>query len=99
MGSAYYAVSLSVNIILTILIVIRLLLYRRELRKLLPNEPASHYVSLSAIIIESAALYSFLALLFIITYAIGHPLNQIFLGSASSAQVNILLVFRPSIRH
>jgi len=85
-GTSYYAVSLSINIILTILIVIRLLLYRREIRSLLPEEPAWHYVSLSAIIVESAALYSFLALIFIISYATGNPINQIFLGGASSAQ-------------
>jgi len=95
-GTAYYAVSLGVNIILTALIVIRLLLYRRQLRTLLPEDRAWHYVSVSAIMVESAALYSVLALAFIVSYAVNHPINQIFLGSASSAQqiAGYLIIYR-----
>jgi len=95
-GTAYYAVSLGVNIILTTLIVIRLLLYRRELQTLLPEDRAWHYVSVSAIMVESAALYSVLALAFIVSYAVNHPINQIFLGSASSAQqiAGYLIIYR-----
>ena len=86
-GTSYYIISLSVNIILTILITIRLLLYRRRARMAIQGDQGSEYISLAAIVIESAALYSVFALIFIVTYAINNPLNQIFLGVASSAQV------------
>jgi hypothetical protein len=86
-GTSYYVVSLSVNIMITILITIRLLMYRRIVAASLSAEYAKQYLSLAAILIESAALYSVFALIFIVTYAITNPLNQIFLGVASSAQV------------
>ncbi len=86
-GESYYAISLGVNIMLTILIILRLYMYRRRLLTSLPPEHARHYVSLATIVVESAALYSVFAILFLITYAVGHPTNQIFLGVASSTQV------------
>lgn len=86
-GTSYYAISLSVNIILTCLITFRLVKYRREIVRSLPKDYASHYLSLAAIIVESAALYSLFAILFLITYAISDPTNQVFLGTASAAQV------------
>lgn len=86
-GTSYYVISLSVNIILTILITIRILMYRRMILDVLPEEHARHYVSLATIMVESAALYSVLAFIFIITYAVNSPINQIFLTAASSAQV------------
>lgn len=88
-GTSYYVISLCVNIVLTILIMVRLIMYRRTILATLPEEHAKHYVSLAAIMVESAALYSVLAFIFIITYAINNPLNQIFLAAASSAQVCI----------
>lgn len=88
-GTSYFAISLGNNIILTILITIRLLKFRRQVLAALPAQHAKHYVSIAAIIIESAALYSFFAVLFLITYALDNPLNQIFLAVASAAQVCI----------
>lgn len=88
-GTSYYAISLSVNIILTILITFRLLLYRHRIKESLPEEHAKHYVFLLTIIIESAALYSLFSILFLITYAVNNPTNQKFFGMASSAQVSL----------
>ncbi|KAI0065072.1 hypothetical protein BV25DRAFT_1913714 [Artomyces pyxidatus] len=85
-GTSYYAISLGVNIILTILITIRLLQYRQTVLKTLPPDHAKHYVSLMTVLVESAALYSLFAVLFLITYAINNPLNQVFLGIAQSCQ-------------
>ncbi|KAJ7655618.1 hypothetical protein DFH06DRAFT_480599 [Mycena polygramma] len=71
-GTAYYAISLSTNIILSLLIIGRLISYRRTLLESLPKELASHYISLATVIVESAALYSVFAVLFIITYAVNN---------------------------
>ncbi|KAJ7725653.1 hypothetical protein DFH07DRAFT_251807 [Mycena maculata] len=95
-GTAYYTLSLGANIVLTILIIGRLLLYRRTLLKELPAELATHYISLATLIIESAALYSIFSLLFLITYAVQDPSAQIWLGVASCCQqiANLLIVYR-----
>lgn len=88
-GTSYYALSLGANIILTVLIAVRLLLYRRRVLKTLPSDHAKDYVSLLTIIVESAALYSVFALIFLITYGVSHPSNQVFFGFASAAQVSV----------
>ncbi|KAJ7207292.1 hypothetical protein B0H12DRAFT_1034584 [Mycena haematopus] len=95
-GTAYYAISLSVNIILTLLIIGRLIAYRRTLLESLPAELATHYISLATVIIESAALYTIFAILFLITYAINNPTNQVWLGVASGCQqiANLLIIYR-----
>ena len=86
-GTSYYAISLSINIVLTTLITLRLIMYRRNIMARLPAEYATHYVSLAAIVVESAAIYSVFAVLFLITYAVDNPTNQVLLGFASAAQV------------
>ncbi|PFH49790.1 hypothetical protein AMATHDRAFT_4555 [Amanita thiersii Skay4041] len=85
-GTAYYIISLSVNITVTILIIVRLVMHRRAIVQTLPEEHAKHYLSLATVVIESAALYSVFALIFIVSYAINNPINQIFLAVSSSCQ-------------
>ncbi|PFH45793.1 hypothetical protein AMATHDRAFT_8659 [Amanita thiersii Skay4041] len=86
LGTSYYVVSLAINIIVTILITTRLIMYRKTMLSTLPNEHAKHYVSLATIIIESSALYSVFAIIFIATYGANNPVNQIFLSVASACQ-------------
>ncbi|KAJ7071991.1 hypothetical protein C8F01DRAFT_1102101 [Mycena amicta] len=97
-GTAYFTVSLSSNVIVTVLIIGRLLFYRRSLLKsyLLPEELTTHYISLATVIVESAALYSTFAVLFLITYALNNPTNQVWLGVASASQQisNLLIIYR-----
>ncbi|KAK2462418.1 hypothetical protein APHAL10511_005552 [Amanita phalloides] len=85
-GTAYCVTSLCVNILLTILIILRLGLHRQRVLLSLPPEYAAQYVSLAAIIIESAALYSVFAVVYIITYAINSPMNLIFLPFTLTSQ-------------
>ncbi|KAJ6593301.1 hypothetical protein B0H19DRAFT_1055905 [Mycena capillaripes] len=95
-GTAYYTISLSANIIMSLLIIGRLISYRRTLLQSLPAELANHYISLATVIIESAALYSIFAVLFLVTYAIDNPTNQIWLAVASACQqiANLLIIYR-----
>ena len=90
-GTSYYAISLGSNIIMTVLIMARLLIYRRTIMRSLglSTEHTRDYTSLATIIVESASLYSVFAILFLITYAINNPMNQIFLTLANSAQVSL----------
>ncbi|KAJ7503116.1 hypothetical protein B0H11DRAFT_1711533 [Mycena galericulata] len=95
-GTSYYALSLGANIMLTLLIIGRLLVYRRNLLENFPAEHANHYISLVTVIVESAALYSIFALLFLVTYAINDPTNQVWLAVASGCQqiANLLIIYR-----
>ncbi|KAI0033278.1 hypothetical protein K488DRAFT_48014 [Vararia minispora EC-137] len=95
-GISYYSISLSINIILTALIVLRLLWYRRTLMTSLPAAHARHYLSIATVLIESASLYSVFALGFLISYGTGNPINQIFLGLAQAAQQisTYLIIYR-----
>jgi len=86
-GTSYYTISLTVNILVTILIIGRLLFFRKRIIQVLPEEHAKQYISLATIIVESAALYSIFALVFLITYATGHPANQILLATETACQV------------
>ncbi|RPD64750.1 hypothetical protein L226DRAFT_607814 [Lentinus tigrinus ALCF2SS1-7] len=85
-GTAYYTLSLGLNIILTILITLRLMIYRRTHLVHLPPQHARQYLSLATVIVESAALYSAFAIAFLVSYAMNQPINQIWLGFAQAAQ-------------
>lgn len=89
-GTAYFTISLSVNIVLTLLIIARLVMYRRRVANSMPADHANHYVSLAAIMVESAALYSIFAFIFIIAYGIQHPIYEALLTIAPSTQVRSL---------
>ncbi|KAJ7581850.1 hypothetical protein C8J56DRAFT_1015779 [Mycena floridula] len=95
-GTSYYAVSLGINIMLTILIAIRLLLYRRRALEVLPPQHAKQYLSILAILVESSAIYSFFAILFLITYAVNNPANQFLLAIASACQqiATYMIIYR-----
>ena len=86
-GTSYYAISLGLNIVLTVLILVRLLMYRRTHLAHLPSGHAQQYLSLATLIIESAALYSIFAIMFLVSYAMNKPINQVWLGFAQAAQV------------
>lgn len=86
-GTAYYVSSLAANILLTILIISRLLIHRRQVSNVLPEGYAKQYLSITGIIIESAGLYSVFALAFVISYALKNPVNQVFMILGSTCQV------------
>ena len=68
-GIPYWSLSASLNILVTLLIVLRLLYVRRRLSKALSSSHTRTYISVATMLVESAALYSITALIFIITYA------------------------------
>lgn len=90
LGLPYFTISLSLNIILTLLIVSRLLLHRRNVNVILGKEHCQAYTSIVTITVESALFYSVTSLIFLITYAVNNPINQIFLGILTPIQVSLL---------
>ena len=87
-GTSLYAISLGVNLVLTVLIMARLLIYRRHVLKSMPSEHGSHYFSLATIIIESAAINLICSSSFLISYAMNEPINQVFISVANAGQVS-----------
>lgn len=68
-GIPYWSISAGLNILVTSLIVARLYFIRRKTRAVLSSSHSRTYTSIAAMLVESAALYSTVALIFIITYA------------------------------
>ncbi|KAJ6612722.1 hypothetical protein B0H10DRAFT_2278881 [Mycena sp. CBHHK59/15] len=93
-ATPYFAVSMILNIVVTVLITFRILFYKRRGTAISAYNPFN--LSVVAIFIESAALYSVISLLLLVTFALGHPINQIWLGVSPSVQVisNYLIVYR-----
>ncbi|KAJ7077413.1 hypothetical protein B0H15DRAFT_562964 [Mycena belliarum] len=88
-GIPYFAISLSLNIILTLLIVGRIWYHQRSLKALFGNDHthARPYQLLLTMFIESAALFSIISILLLVTFALGNPINQIWLGVAPAIQL------------
>lgn len=64
----YFSLSITLNIILTMLIIEKLLYMSRAVRNVLGEQYARMYTSIAAMIIESAAPSSLTSIIFIITY-------------------------------
>ena len=84
----YVTISFSVNIILTLMIVIRLYLFRRRTTKALGPRHGVHYASIIAILVESAALMDIMLIFFVIPFAMGNPLANIPLSAMVQVQVS-----------
>lgn len=82
----YWSISTSLNILVTSLIVLRLLAIRSRTRAALSRYHARTYTSVAAMLVESAALYSCTALLFIITYARNSSIQNLVLPPLGQVQ-------------
>ncbi|KAJ7724801.1 hypothetical protein B0H16DRAFT_1585624 [Mycena metata] len=93
---AYWSLSISLNVILTLAIACRIWLVRRRTRQSLGFQHSGQYVSVSAMLVESAALYSTWGLVFLICYARNTPLQNILLPPLGQVQgiAPVLILFR-----
>lgn len=71
-----------------LLIVARLMLYRRTVVNLLGSGHATECTTVVAVLVESAAVYATFSLLFLIPFAINHPISYTFLQVLGEAQVS-----------
>ena len=78
LGIAYYALSVSLNIMVTTLICTRLFRASKGISAVLGRDNAKLYTSLTAILSESAALYSITGIMFIVPYARNSQLTIVF---------------------
>lgn len=84
---SYYAISLALNIILTILIAARLLVHRHHIALRLGSHHATSYANTAAIIVESAGLYAVFGFTFLVLFGIDNPVYNVFLNLVMSLQV------------
>jgi len=88
-GLPYFSISLSLNIILTILIVTRLVLHSRNVRAAMgaPGGAAGLYKAIVTMLIESCALYAVNSILFVAPWGAGSHVADIFLPILAETQV------------
>jgi len=80
-GTAYFSISLSLTVIVTLIIVARLIYLQRLVSKTLGNtsECRDHYISAWTIILESSAMYSVIGFIFLVLYNKNNPVSNIFI--------------------
>lgn len=71
-GLPYYSITVSMNIIVTALICTRLFYMSKQVRAALGSQNAKLYTSVAAMLIESAAPYTAMGILFLPFYAKGN---------------------------
>lgn len=90
----FWSISIGTTLLLTSLIVLRLMVMKYQLRKAFVDKATSTpYLSVSATLIESAFLYSVVALIFIITFARNSPVETLFLPLLGQVQVLLIGMF------
>jgi len=93
---AYLSISLSLNVILTLMITVRLVLYGRNVRAATGSTAGigGLYKTITTMLIESSAIFGVSSLLAIVTWGVDTPAVNVFLPILGEAQVRAF----PSIR-
>ena len=91
-GLPYFSISISLNILLTLMIVVRLVIHNRDIRSALgtPTGISDLYKAIITMLIESSALYAVNSLLFIGPWGAGSHVADIFLPILAETQVRDL---------
>jgi len=90
-GLPYYSISISLNVLLTMMIVIRLVLHNRDVRSTLgsPGGISGLYKALITMLVESSALYTVNSLLVIGLWAAGSTVAEVFFPVLAEIQVRV----------
>lgn len=87
----YFSISIALNVLLTLLLVSRLFYMSVKARRTIGGEHGRTYISIAAMLLESAAPYAIVGLIFIITYARNSNVQNLVLPVLSQ-----IMVRRPS---
>lgn len=79
---------MSLNIILTGLLVSRLLFMCRKIRSVLGDEHGKFYTNIATILLEAAVPYGIFSLIFIVLYATGNTAENLFIPLLIQAEVS-----------
>jgi len=77
-ATAYYVITVSLNIVLTILICSRLMRVSKRVASALGRGCAEVYISTAAVLVESSALYSAFGIMYLIPFALEAPIADLF---------------------
>lgn len=100
-GVPYFSLSVSLNVLLTLMIVIRLLLHNKRFQDAIgPSERAGGlYKAIITILVESSALYAVNSILFIGPWAVKNRVAGMFLPILAETQVRPLFFSSPTLRN
>ena len=93
-GIPFFSISFSLNILLTLMIVARLILHNRNLREAFgpSNGATGLYKAIGTMLVESCALFAVNSVLFIGPWSAGSPAQFIFFPVLAGTQVGYFLV-------
>ena len=93
--TAYYSICLSLNILLTLMIIVRLVLHSRNIRRATgaSGRAIGLYSTVATMLVESCALYSAALLFYIVPFAIGSWIASIPTRVLAQFQVRLVLAF------
>ncbi|KAF9527836.1 hypothetical protein CPB83DRAFT_884029 [Crepidotus variabilis] len=94
-ATPYWAISIALNVLITAFISARLLHMRHTLRKVL-SVTGQEYLSITAMLVESAALYTTNGLIFLASYSCGSPVSNLALSTLGQTQsiAPLLIILR-----
>lgn len=87
----YFILSFTLNTLISLLIIIRILFQRRLVKNTIGVDHSKPYISVVAMITESALLYAIVYLMFIIPYVLNNPADN-FLNLMGEVQVRNALL-------
>ena len=94
-GTSYFSICLALNVILTLMIVTRLILHRRNLRKAIgaSDGVSGLYTAIVTMIIESYAIYAATFLAYIVSWAVDSVFVAIPSKGIGAIQVRAAFIF------
>lgn len=95
---AFWAIAVTLNMLLTILILTRLLSARKHATATLGSEYGKTYTGIAAVLIESAAPYAMVGFVWIILYGIQNWALQLILPLLVQVEVSVLRGIRSGMR-
>jgi hypothetical protein len=95
-GLPYFSISLSLNVLLTLMIIIRLVLQSGNIRTAMkaPSGATRLYKGVVTTLIESSAIYAVSSLLFVGPWGSGSHVADIFLPILAQTQVRAFFFFQ-----
>lgn len=89
---SFYGISVSLNIILTLMIVARLVLHKRNIQNAMgtAHKPAGLYNVVATMLVESCALYAVTYLVYIVLWGTNNPAELMFYQLLIVSQVSVV---------
>lgn len=87
-GLPYFALSMTINMLVTVIIISRLLLARRQIRQVMGSQHGKEYTGVAAMLVESAVPPALVSIVLIALYAEGILAQVLFYPLLPQVQVS-----------